>query len=182
MRGNLHFIPHCNITRLSQSPVAFTLSASTIWTSKAALIDPLLVTQCSFSFHFLSFSSTLNLGQIYPSPPRQPEGGTVVQQMQDWLPREAMPPPETRGLQKSQCLQHAKLPVAWSPCFWSFWFQTLWDTMDPALSPSGSHFSVSTSSSWHDAALIYEKTTTKTSSRAFTVLEHGHAWYLSSSP
>lgn len=172
MRGNLHFISRCNITRLSQNPVVFTLSASTIWTRKAALIDPLLVAQHSFRFHFLSFSSTFHLARIHPSPPRQSERGTAVQQAQDRLSREAVPPAETTGLQKRQCPQHTKLPVAWNPSFKSFWFQTLQDTSDPALLPRGSHFSVSTCSSQHDAALIYEKTTTKTSSQAFSLLEH----------
>lgn len=64
MRGNLHFIPHCNITRLSQNPVVFTLSASTIWTSKAALIDLLLVAQRSFRFHFLSPSCLIQHGPM----------------------------------------------------------------------------------------------------------------------
>lgn len=171
MRGNLHFIPRCNITRPSQNPVVFILSASTIWTGKAALIDPLLVAQHSFRFHFLSFSSTFHFARIHLSPPRQSERGTAVQQAQDQLSWEAVSPAETTGLQKRQCPQHTKLPVAWSPSFNSFWFQTQ-DTSDPALLPRGSHFSVSTCSSQHDAASIYEKTTTKTSSQAFTLLEH----------
>lgn len=50
----------------------------------------------------------------------------------------------------------------------------LFETLQaPALLPKVSHFRVSTSSSQQDAALIYEKTVTKTSSQAFSVLEHG---------
>lgn len=48
-------------------------------------------TQHFFRFHGLSFSSTFNLAQMPLALLRQPGRGTVVQQMQDQLPQEALP-------------------------------------------------------------------------------------------
>lgn len=59
-------------------------------------------TQHSFRFHVLPFSSTLNLAQTPLALLRQPGRGTVLQQMQDQLPEEAVPLAETWVCKKTK--------------------------------------------------------------------------------
>lgn len=171
MRGNLHFILHCNITRLNKILLSLLFLPAQfgqlwqLWLTPYYTFLPYTAPTQTFRFHVLSLSSTFNWAQTSLALLRQPGRGTVLQQMQDQPPEEAVP--------KKQCPQDNKLLVAWSPFLVFLISESLKHSRIPALLPRVSHFHVSASSSQQGVALIYEKTVTKTSSQAFSVLEHG---------